>query len=469
MTTGRTFFDKVWDMHQVADLGDGMSLIHVDRHLLHDLSGARGLADVAANGRSVRNPELCFATPDHTVSSAPDRYRPTGHPSEKLTKNLRDLSAKFGIRLFDMGEDGHGIVHIIGPELGITLPGSVLVCGDSHTCTHGGLGALSWGIGSTEVAHVLATQTIVQKRPKTMRIAFDGQIQDGVTPKDLILYVIGQIGAAGGTGYAVEYAGPVIRAMPAEGRMTICNLSIELGAKIGLIAPDEVTFEYVAGRPYTPKGEMWDRALKTWKDLPSDADAVFDREVAIDAGLIKPQITWGTSPEQVIGVDGRVPDPAAADDAERRAVLEAALEYMGLKPGSTIEGVPVDRVFIGSCTNSRISDLRAAAAVAKGRKVADGVEAWIVPGSEQVKHAAEQEGLDEVFRAAGFDWREPGCSMCVAANGETVAPQQRCVSTSNRNFVGRQGPGARTHLASPAMAAAAAVAGHITDIRKLDG
>ncbi len=467
MTTPKTLFDKLWDAHVVADLGDDMALLHVDRHLIHDLSGVRGLNDLAGRGIEVMSPGLCFATPDHTVSTAPDRMTATGHPGAKLAQDLREHAAARGIRLFDIGELGHGIVHVIGPELGLTLPGVLLACGDSHTCTHGGLGALAFGIGSSEVTHVLATQTIAQKRPQRMRVRFDGALGAGATAKDLVLYLIGQIGAAGGSGYAVEYAGPAIRALSAEGRMTICNLSIELGAKFGMVAPDDVTFDFVAGRPFAPTGALWDRAVAHWSTLQSDDGADFDREVAIDTSEVTPQVTWGTSPEQVLGIDGRVPDPAAAPDAERRQAWAAALDYMGLEPGQAIAGQTIDRVFIGSCTNSRIGDLRQAAAVVQGRKVAGHVTAWVVPGSEGVKREAEREGLDRVFRDAGFDWREPGCSMCAASNGDAVPPGERSVSTTNRNFVGRQGPGARTHLASPAMAAAAAVEGAIVDIRKL--
>jgi 3-isopropylmalate/(R)-2-methylmalate dehydratase large subunit len=369
--------------------------------------------------------------------------------------------------MFDVDQPGQGIVHVIGPELGLSLPGCTIVCGDSHTCTHGGLGALAFGIGSSEVAHVLATQALIQRRPKTMRATFDGTLPLGVTAKDMILALIGQIGAAGGTGHAVEYAGSAIRDLPVEGRLTICNLSIELGAKMGMIAPDETTFAFLRGRPYAPQGEMWERAIDAWRRLPSDADAVFDREVTIDVEKIIPQVTWGISPEHVIGVDGRIPDPQGVSDPERRAAIQTALDYMGLTPGAPIAGTPIDWVFIGSCTNSRLSDLRAAAEVARGRRVAAGVRAWVVPGSENVKREAVAEGLDKVFTEAGFEWREPGCSMCLAANGEVVAPGQRSVSTSNRNFVGRQGPRARTHLASPASAAASAIAGAIADVRTM--
>jgi 3-isopropylmalate/(R)-2-methylmalate dehydratase large subunit len=370
--------------------------------------------------------------------------------------------------MFDIDEAGQGIVHVIGPELGLSLPGCLIVCGDSHTCTHGGLGALAFGIGSSELTHVLATQAIIQRRPKTMRVMFEGRLPFGVTAKDLILALIGHIGAAGGTGYAVEYAGSAIRDLPVEGRLTICNLSIELGAKMGLIAPDEKTYDYLRGRTYAPQGEMWQRAVEAWRRLPSDADAVFDREVVIDVEAIIPQVTWGISPEHVIGVDGHVPDPQAIADPARRAAIETALDYMGLEAGAPIIGTPVDWVFIGSCTNSRLSDLRAAAEVARGRKVAPGVRAWVVPGSETVKRDAVAEGLDKLFTDAGFEWREPGCSMCLAANGETVPPGQRSVSTSNRNFIGRQGPRARTHLASPATAAASAISGAIADVRTME-
>jgi 3-isopropylmalate/(R)-2-methylmalate dehydratase large subunit len=378
----------------------------------------------------------------------------------------RHLSGS-GIRFFDLGQPGQGIVHVMGPELGLTQPGMLVVCGDSHTCTHGGLGALAFGIGSSELTHVLATQTLIQRRPRTMRVRFEGRLPVGVTAKDLILTLIGHIGAAAGTGYAVEYAGSAIRDLPVEGRLTICNLSIELGAKMGLIAPDEKTYDYLRGRPYAPQGEMWDRAVAAWRKLPSDPDAAFDREVVIDVEKIIPQVTWGISPEHVIGVDGRVPNPSEVADAARRAAIETAIDYMGLTPGAPIAGTPVDWVFIGSCTNSRLSDLRAAAEIARGRKVASNVRAWVVPGSEIVKRDAVAEGLDKIFTDAGFEWREPGCSMCLAANGEVVAPGQRSVSTSNRNFVGRQGPRARTHLASPASAAAAAIAGAIADVRTM--
>jgi len=465
---GKTLFDKVWDSHVVADLGGGTSLLHVDRHLLHDLSGAEGLRMLERKGRRVRNPELTFAVPDHAVSSAPGRKWDTTPVSAKCVSGLRELTARHGVRLFDLDDPEQGIVHVIGPELGLTQPGALLVCGDSHTCTHGGLGALAFGIGSSEVTHVLATQCLPQRKPRRFRVRFDGMPGPGVGPKDLILHLIARVGANAGTGHAMEYAGSAIRAMSVEGRMTVCNLSIELGARIGMVAPDDTTLQYMAERPMAPKGALFDRAAAYWRGLSSDPGAVFDRDEAIDVAAIAPQITWGNSVEDTIGVDGLVPDPARAPDAARADAMRATLDYMGLTPGTPIAGTKVDWVFIGSCTNSRLSDLRDAARVARGRTVAAGVRAWVVPGSRMVKRDAEAEGLDQVFRAAGFEWREPGCSMCVAANGEQVGPGQRSVSTSNRNFVGRQGPRARTHLASPAMAAAAAIHGAIADVRRLE-
>ena len=463
----RTMFDKIWDSHVVADLGDGWALLHIDRHLLHDLSGARALADVQARALPVQNPELVFATPDHAVSSAPGRTAATFAPGEKLVVGLREMSAECGIRFFDLGEDGHGIVHVMAPELGIVLPGTTLICGDSHTCTNGGLGALAFGVGSTELVHALATQTLRQRRPKTMRVLFEGATGTGVTAKDMVLHLIGRLGAAAGTGFAVEFAGPAVRALPVESRLTLCNLSIELGAKMGFVAPDEATYAYLRGRRLAPKETAFDAAAAQWRELPTEEGAVFDREERVDAAAIAPTVTWGTSPEHAIGIGERIPDPDDTPDPARRQAWRAALDYMGLAPGRPIAGTKVDWVFVGSCTNSRISDLRAAAAIARGRHVAPDVTAWVVPGSEHVKREAESEGLDQVFRDAGFAWREPGCSMCVAANGERVPPGARAVSTSNRNFVGRQGPGARTHLASPAMAVAAAVTGAITDVRQL--
>jgi 3-isopropylmalate/(R)-2-methylmalate dehydratase large subunit len=460
-----TLFDKLWNAHVIRDLGDGWALLHIDRHLLHDLSGPPALADVDARGMKLHNPELVFSTPDHAVSSQPGRVASTYPVGGKLHAALKSRSDLMGVRMFDLGQPGQGIVHVMGPELGIVLPGLTLICGDSHTCTNGGLGAMAFGVGSSESTHALATQTLRQQKPKQLRIRCEGTLRPGVTPKDLALHIIRELGAAAGVGSAIEFAGPAIEAMEVEGRLTLCNLSVELGARFGIIAPDERTFEYLRGKPYAPQGAVFDAAVSDWRKLFSDPDAHFDREEVIDASFVTPTITWGTSPEHAIPVDGRMPDPDDVTDVARRATLRAALDYMGLKAGQAIAGTPIDWVFIGSCANSRLSDLRAAAEVIRGKQVADRVTAWVVPGSELVKRAAEAEGLDKVFKAAGFAWREPGCSMCVAANGEQVPPQQRSVSTSNRNFVGRQGPGARTHLASPAMAAAAAIAGAITDVK----
>ncbi|MFO1080493.1 MAG: 3-isopropylmalate dehydratase large subunit [Reyranellaceae bacterium] len=462
----RTLFDKIWDSHVVSDLGNGFVLLHIDRLLLHDLSGARALQEAVEKGYRPAQPRLCYATPDHAVSTAPGRTESTFPPGEPLVRGMRSATRQFGIRMFDLGQDGNGIVHVIGPELGLTLPGTTLICGDSHTCTHGGMGALAFGVGSSELVHALATQTMVQRKPKRLRVRFEGAIGAGVTPKDMILHLIGELGTAAGTGHAVEYAGSAVRALSQEGRLTLCNLSIEMGARTGMVAPDDTTFAFLAGRDFAPKDALWDRAVAHWRTLPTDDDAVFDREHVVDMARVAPQITWGTSPEHVIAVDQPIPDPARAPE-DKRAAWAAALQYQGLQPGKPIAGTPVDWVFIGSCTNSRLSDLRDAAAIAKGRHKADHVTAWVVPGSERVKRDAEAEGLDRVFREAGFEWREPGCSMCIASNGERVGPGQRSVSTSNRNFVGRQGPGARTHLASPAMAAAAAIAGAIADVRSL--
>jgi 3-isopropylmalate/(R)-2-methylmalate dehydratase large subunit len=449
-----TLFGKIWDQHVVEDLGDGVQLLHVDRHLMHELSGHRGQLEMRKRGIKMRNPELTIGSMDHVISTAPGAKGGNAPWADKMIETFRVESKAAGLKVYDIGEDGQGIVHVVGPELGFTLPGVTLLCGDSHTCTHGALGALAWGIGTSELTHVLATQTIVQQRPKTLRVSFEGKPARGVVAKDLILALIGKIGTAGGVGHAVEYAGEAIRALDMEGRMTVCNLSIELGAKIGMIAPDQKTYDFLKGRRHAPKGALWEQALAHWRTLPSDAGAEFDKEHSLDCSVLAPQITWGTSPEDVIGVDGRIPDKKPD-----------ALAYMGLAAGTPIAGTKIDRVFIGSCTNSRLPDLRAAAEVARGRKVAKHVQAWVVPGSWRIKQDAEAEGLHEIFRAAGFEWREAGCSMCVAANGDYVAPLERCVSTSNRNFVGRQGPQARTHLASPAMAAAAAIAGEIVDVR----
>ena len=463
----RTLFDKLWDAHVIRELADGWALLHIDRHLLHDLSGPPALNDVRARALPLHNPELVFATPDHAVSSEPGRVATTFPLGGRLHAGLKQLTAAMGVSMFDLGEPGQGIVHVMGPELGIVLPGLTVICGDSHTCTNGGLGAMAFGVGSSESTHALATQTLRLQKPKRMRVRCEGRLTAGVTAKDLALHLIARLGAAVGVGYAIEFAGPVVEALEVEERLTLCNLSVELGARFGMIAPDEAAIAWLRGRPYAPQGDAFEAAASHWRTLTSDAGAVFDREHVIDAATVAPTITWGTSPEHAIAIDSAIPDPATAATATDKEAWSAALDYMGLAANAPISGTPVDWVFIGSCANSRLADLRAAAAVAKGRRVAPGVRAWVVPGSENVKRAAEAEGLREVFITAGFEWREPGCSMCVAANGDQVPPQQRSVSTSNRNFVGRQGPGARTHLASPAMAAAAAVTGRITDVRSL--
>lgn len=465
--SARTLFDKVWGEHRITELAPGVDLLHVDRHLQHDLGGGEALAGVLARGLKVHSPELTFAVPDHVVETRPGRTGGIAAWADALLDSLRHETAKAGVRLFDVGQEGQGIVHVIGPELGLSLPGATIVCGDSHTCTHGALGALAFGIGASEIIHVLATQTIVQRKPRVMQVVFDGALPQGVYAKDMILALIGRIGTAGATGFAIEYAGPAVRALGMEARMTLCNLSIESGAKVGMVAPDDTTFEWLKDRRFAPQGALWERALEHWRTLASDPGAQFDAQVQIDCAKLAPQVTWGTSPEQVVAIDARVPDPADAPDGERAQGWAAAQAYMGLTPGQTIAGTKIDRVFIGSCTNSRLSDLRIAAQVARGRRVAANVEAWVVPGSVRIKREAEAEGLHEVFLAAGFQWREPGCSLCVGANGELLAPGQRSVSTSNRNFVGRQGPQARTHLASPAMAAASAIAGCIADPRAL--
>ncbi len=462
--TARTLFAKIWDSHVVADLGDNAYLLHVDRHLLHDLGGSRGLLDLKRRGVKVHSPQLTFATPDHAISSARGRAG-TSKVGTELLAALRVETKEAGIRLFDIDEPGQGIVHVMGPELGLSLPGCLIVCGDSHTCTHGGMGALAFGVGSSELAHVLATQTLVQRRPKTLRATFDGEMGLGVTPKDLILRLIGEIGAAGGTGYAVEYAGSAIAKLGVEGRLTICNLSIELGAKMGFIAPDDTTYAYIQGRQFAPKGATWDRAVEAWRQLPSDADAKFDKEVALNGSDIAPMVTWGTVPDDALPITGRVPYPAQAASEEERVHLERALQYMGLTAGMPISEIKVDRVFIGSCTNARFEDLVAAAHVAKGRKVV--VPSMISPGSTEVKRRAEAAGLDKIFTAAGFEWRDSACSMCVGSNGDFPAPGESCASTSPRNFENRQGRGVRTHLVSPAMAVAAAVTGKLTDVRTL--
>jgi 3-isopropylmalate/(R)-2-methylmalate dehydratase large subunit len=460
-------FEKVWSSHVVTELPGGVSLLAIDRHFLHDLEGGASLRRIADRNLKVYNPELTFSVPDHAVATARDRHADSTPNSGRLLRKMKEGCEAFGITYFDLGSDSQGIVHVIGPELGLSQPGMTIVCGDSHTCTHGGLGALSFGIGATEIMHVLATQTLRQTKPATMRIRLDGRLGAGVDAKDVILATIGQIGAGGGRGHAVEFAGTTIQAMSVDQRLTVCNLSIELGAKIGMIAPDDTAYSYLAGRPYAPKDEMFDRAYAYWRTLPTDEEARFDVEHSIDAAKVAPQITWGTSPQDVIAIDQCIPDPSREADPQRRQAMEAALAYMGLTPGEAIEGTPIDWVFVGSCTNGRLSDIREAARVVAGRKVAPNVRAWVVPGSESTQREAEREGLDKIFLSAGFEWRKSGCSMCAGINGDVVGPSQRSVSTTNRNFVGRQGPNARTHLASPATAAAAAIAGHIADARKL--
>ncbi len=460
-----TMFDKIWARHVVATGPGGHTRLYVDRHLLHEGSAA-AFARLARSGRRVRRPDLCLATADHYVMTSPGTPAPDGEIATMID-SLSTHTSEQGITLFGRGDARRGIVHVIGPEQGLTLPGVLLVCGDSHTATHGALGALAFGIGSSEVEHVLATQTLWQRKPRTMRITVDGRLSPGVAAKDVILAIIATIGAAGGVGHALEYAGAVIRAMSIAERATVCNMSIEAGARSGMVAPDETAFAYLRGRPLAPAGEAWSRALADWTSLPSDPDAAFDREVRLDGDAIAPTVTWGTSPQDALPITARVPDPAAIGEAGRRRSVERALGYMGLTPGMALSDIVVDRVFIGSCTNSRLEDLRAAAAVARGRRAV--VPAWVVPGSGLVKQAAEAEGLDRVFREAGFEWREAGCSMCVGMNGETARAGERVASTSNRNFEGRQGQGARTHLMSPAMAAAAAVTGRLTDVRALVG
>ncbi len=462
MATPRTMFEKIWSRHVVAEGPGGHVLLYVDRHLLHEGSTS-AFARLAKTGRRVRRPDLSFATADHYVLTSGEVA--TDPEIRDMVEALGRQTAQQGIAYFGVGDARRGIVHIIGPEQGLTLPGITLVCGDSHTATHGAFGALAFGIGSTEVEHVMATQTLWQKKPRVMRVTVNGPLELGVAAKDVILAIIAKIGAGGGVGHAIEYAGSTIRSMSMDERMTVCNMSIEAGARAGMVAPDETTFDYLDRRPFAPKGDAWTKALAYWKTVPSDPGALFDHEVELAASEIAPTVTWGTSPQDALPITGRVPDPAVAADAPRRESLARALAYMGLVPGAPLTDVKVDRVFIGSCTNSRLEDLRAAARVVKGRRAV--VPAWVVPGSGLVKRAAEAEGLDRVFVEAGFEWREAGCSMCVGMNGETAREGERVASTSNRNFEGRQGKGARTHLMSPAMAAAAAVTGRLTDVRTL--
>ncbi len=466
MTTPRTLFDKVWDAHVVASPKDAPAIIYIDLHLVHEVTSPQAFAGLRERGLKVRRPDRTVATMDHSTPTRGGLALADDQARAQLQK-LEANCAEHGVALHKLGSTGHGIVHIIGPEQGLTQPGMTIVCGDSHTSTHGAFGALAFGIGTSEVEHVLATQCLLQRRPRTFRVTFDGLPPAGVSAKDLILTMIARIGTGGATGHVIEYAGEAIRALDMEGRMTVCNMSIEAGARAGMIAPDETTFAYVAGRPNSPKGEAFDRAVAKWRTLVTDEGATFDRELHIDATKLEPMITWGTNPGQGVGISERVPDPARVDDAAGRAAIESALRYTGLAPGLPLLGVSVDVVFVGSCTNGRIGDLRAAAQVVKGRRVAPGVRMLVVPGSAAVKAQAEAEGLDKVFRDAGAEWREPGCSMCIAMNGDQLTPGQLAVSTSNRNFEGRQGQGGRTLLASPWTAAAAAVSGRVTDPRAL--
>jgi 3-isopropylmalate/(R)-2-methylmalate dehydratase large subunit len=467
MAKPRTLFDKIWEGHLVDRQDDGTCLIYIDRHLVHEVTSPQAFEGLRMAGRKVRRPEATLAVADHNVPTSDRAHGIDDEESRLQVEALRENCAEFGVPFYDMDDIRQGIVHIIGPEQGFTLPGVTMACGDSHTATHGAFGAFALGIGTSEVEHVLATQTLIMRPFKNMRITVDGALPLGVTAKDMILAIIGKIGTAGGTGHVIEYGGEAVRALSMEGRMTVCNMSIEAGARAGMVAPDETTFDYVKGRPMAPKGAAYEQAVEFWKTLPSDDGAAYETEVTLNASDIAPQVTWGTSPEDVAPITGAVPDPASAADAGKRDQIARSLKYMGLTPGTPLKQVAIDKVFIGSCTNGRIEDIRAAAAIAKGRKVAEGVYAMVVPGSGLVKAQAEEEGLDKVLREAGFDWREPGCSMCLAMNADRLEPGERCASTSNRNFEGRQGRGGRTHLVSPAMAAAAAVTGTLADVREL--
>jgi 3-isopropylmalate/(R)-2-methylmalate dehydratase large subunit len=464
----RTLYDKLWDDHVVRTEDDGTALLYIDRHLVHEVTSPQAFEGLRIAGRKPWRTSSILAVPDHNVPTT-DRSAGIEDPVSRLQVETLDNNCReFGLTEFDMSDVRQGIVHVIGPEQGATLPGMTVVCGDSHTSTHGAFGALAFGVGTSEVEHVLATQCLLQKKSKNMLVSVDGLVNQGVTAKDIILTIIGELGTAGGTGYAIEFGGDAIRALSMEGRMTLCNMAIEAGARAGMVAADAATIEYVKNRPYAPRGEMLDRAIESWQQLHTDTDAVFDKCVHLDAASIRPQVTWGTSPEMVVAIDATVPDPDAVEDHVKADGMRKALAYMGLEAGTLINEIPLDKVFIGSCTNSRIEDLRAAANVARGRKVADNIKlAMVVPGSGLVKQQAEEEGLDKVFVEAGFEWREPGCSMCLAMNADRLEPGERCASTSNRNFEGRQGQGGRTHLLSPAMAAAAAVVGHFVDVNDL--
>ena len=463
-----TLYDKLWDAHVVRQSADGTGLLYIDRHLVHEVTSPQAFEGLRLAGRRPWRVGANLATADHNVPTT-ERARGIADPVSRLQVQTLDRNChEFGITEFGMSDPRQGIVHVIGPEQGATLPGMTVVCGDSHTSTHGAFGALAFGIGTSEVEHVLATQCLIQKKSKNMRVRVDGAIPPGVTAKDIVLAIIGRIGTAGGTGCAIEFAGTAIEQLSVEGRMTVCNMAIEAGARAGMIAVDEKTIEYFRGRPYAPRGELWDPAVKAWRELKSDPDAKFDKEVVLNAAEIKPQVTWGTSPEMVVPVDSVVPDPGKEPDSVKRTGMQQALTYMGLEPGTPVREIYLDKIFIGSCTNARIEDLRAAADVVKGKQVAKRIKlAMVVPGSGLVKSEAEKEGLDKIFKDAGFEWREPGCSMCLAMNADRLEPGERCASTSNRNFEGRQGAGGRTHLVSPAMAAAAAIAGRFVDVREL--
>ncbi|MDC3293563.1 3-isopropylmalate dehydratase large subunit [Alphaproteobacteria bacterium] len=467
MSAPKTLFDKIWNAHLVHQQEDGTCLIYIDRHLVHEVTSPQAFEGLRNSGRAVRAPNRTLAVADHNIPTTDRSVGIEDEESRIQVEALEKNAADFGVPYFAMDDIRQGIVHVIGPEQGFTLPGMTIVCGDSHTATHGAFGALAFGIGTSEVEHVLATQTLIQKPAKNMRITVDGTLADSVTAKDVILAIIGKIGTAGGTGHVIEFSGSVIRGFSMEGRMTVCNMAIEAGARAGMIAPDQTTYDYMADRPMTPKGDHWDRAVAYWQTLPSDAGAVYDVEITLAAEDIAPTVTWGTSPEDALAITDAVPNPDKEKDANKRAKMERAIAYMGLTPGQKLTDIKVDTVFIGSCTNSRIEDLRAAAALAEGRKVADGMRALVVPGSGLVKEQAEAEGLDKVFIDAGFEWREPGCSMCLAMNADKLAEGERCASTSNRNFEGRQGRGGRTHLVSPQMAVAAALSGYLADVRNI--
>jgi len=462
----QTIYDKIWNEHLVHQQEDGTSLLFVDRHLIHEVTSPQAFEGLRNTKRKVRQPKLTLAVADHNVPTT-DRSKGISDEESKIQVDTLDTNCKeFGIQLFGMNDKRQGIVHIIGPEQGFTQPGTIIVCGDSHTATHGAFGALAFGIGTSEVEHVLATQTLVQKKSKNFRINVNGQLSAGVTSKDVILQIIGKIGTAGGTGYVIEYAGNLISSLSVEQRMTICNMTIEGGARAGLIQPDQKIFDYLKNKPMSPKNENWDKALEYWSQLKSDDDVSFDKEISLEAKEIKPMVTWGTSPQDVVTIDGKVPNPDQEVDPDKKNSIERSLKYMGLEPDTFVKDIKIDKVFIGSCTNGRIEDLREAAKILKDRKIANHVDAIVVPGSGLVKEQAEQEGLDKIFKNSGFEWREPGCSMCLAMNADKLKPEERCASTSNRNFEGRQGRGGRTHLVSPAMAAAAAISGNLDDVRK---